>query len=195
MKTIALIIGAILLVIPIVWLILNSRFHTETAPYVLLRTDGEFEFRDYPALTLATTPMENGQDSRSFGMLFQFITGQNSKREKIPMTTPVLIDPATGKKTMSFVMPEALVRKGLPEPNGGSVRLSKIAPGRYVVMRFKGRGGEANQKASIGKLQTWLRERNIVAEGEPIIAYYDPPWTPVFLRRNEVMVRVAGVTK
>ena len=186
-------VGVVLFALPIVWLILNSRWHTQSAPYVLLQTDGEFELRDYPALTLAMTPMENGQSSRSFRVLFQYITGANARSEKIPMTTPVLIDPATGKRTMSFVMPEALARKGVPEPKvGDKVRLSKIEAGRYVAMRFKSRGDEASQKAAIEKLQTWLREHNLVAGGEPIVAYFDPPWTPGFLRRNEVMARVAG---
>jgi DNA gyrase inhibitor GyrI len=190
-KPILLMVGGIFLAIPVVWLILNSRWHTGTAPYVLVRTDGAFEFRDYPALTLAMAPMENDEgSSRSFRALFQFITGENSKREKIPMTTPVLIDPAPGKRTMSFVMPQAMVRQGVPEPNGDKVRLGKIEAGLYVVLRFKGR--EAEAKAAVIKLQTWLREHNLVAEGEPMVAYYDPPWTPMFLRRNEVMVRVAG---
>ena len=32
--------------------------------------------------------------------------------------------------------------------------------------------------------------QKIAGKEDPILAYYDPPWTPVFLRRNEVMIRV-----
>jgi hypothetical protein len=188
MKPIALIIGGVILAVPLVWLIRNSRLNTASAPYTVVRTDGEFEFRDYPELTLATAAMEGSQDSASFMQLFQFITGKNATEEKIPMTTPVLIDPATGKRTMSFVMPA--VRKSVPEPKVGKVRLTKMERGHYIALRFAGRATEENQRAAIEKLQAWLREHKIGAEGEPIVAYYDPPWTPIFLRRNEVLVRV-----
>ena len=187
-----IIIGGILLTVPLVWLIRNSRANTETAPYKVLRTDGAFELRDYPALTLATTPMNDARGSGAFGQLFGFITGKNAKSEKIPMTTPVLIDPS--HTTMSFVMPHSVVQKGVPEPKD-NVSLHPMGPGRYAVLRFKGRGDDKNQKVAAEQLSAWIRAQNLAAESEPIFAYYDPPWTPIFLRRNEVMLRVAKETQ
>ena len=35
-------------------------------------------------------------------------------------------------------------------------------------------------------LRAWLSGRGLAPVGEPIVARYDPPWTPWFLRRNEV---------
>lgn len=139
--------------------------------------------------------MNDNRDSDAFGHLFGFISGKNATREKIPMTTPVLIDPATGKRTMSFVMPEAITRKGVPEPSGSNVRLGKAEPGRYVVLLFKGSGNEKNRQTAAEKLKAWLLQHNITAVSEPIFACYDPPWTPICLRRNEVMVRVARDAK
>jgi len=92
---------------------------------------------------------------------------------------------------MSFVLPEAIVNKGVPEPGDSQVRLSKTEPGRYAVLRFAGRANEKNEQIAVEKLQTWLRDHKIEADGEPLFAFYDPPWTPSFLRRNEVMIRVA----
>jgi len=195
MKLILIILVGIFLLLPLVWLIWNSRTHTPTAPYTVVRHEGAFEWRDYPALTLATTPMNDSRGSNAFGHLFGFITGRNATREKIPMTTPVLIDSNTGKKSMSFVMPEIVAQKGAPEPGESNVHLVKMEPGRYAVLRFKGNGSEKNQQAAMEKLQACLREHGIAAESEPIFAYYDPPWTPVFLRRNEVMLRVAKEPK
>jgi len=195
MKAIFLLLVGLLLAISLAWVITHSRISAETAPYTLVLSDNELELRDYPALTLATTAMEDNRDSESFGRLFAFITGENAKEEKIPMTTPVLIDPSPGKKTMSFVLPQAVVKKGVPQPGSAEVRLSKMEPGRYVVLRFVGRGDKKNQKAAIEELQTWLRDHKIAAKGEPVFAFYDPPWTPVFLRRNEVMVRVPKETR
>ena len=194
MKLFFLILGGVLLVLAVLWLLRNSRANTETAPFKLLRSDGAFEIREYPALTLATTPMRDSRGSEAFGHLFGFITGKNAASEKIPMTTPVLIDPASGKPTMSFVLPQAVAQKGAPQPNG-KVSLRVLEPGRYAVLRFKGSGGETNQKEAAEALSAWLRAHNIAAQGEPVFAYYDPPWTPAFLRRNEVMVRVAPGTE
>jgi len=184
----------VLLAMAVAWLLRNSRAHTETAPYKLLRSDGPFELRDYPALTLATAPMHDPRGSEAFGHLFGFITGKNAALEKIPMTTPVLIDPASGKPTMSFVLPQTVAQKGAPQPRG-DVHLQVTEPGRYAVLRFKGSVSEKNQKQAAEQLSAWLRARHIDAQSEPIFAYYDPPWTPVFLRRNEVMVRVAKETQ
>ena len=193
MKLFLLILAGVLLALLIVWLLRNSRANTETAPYQLLRSDGAVELRDYPALTLATTPMRDARGSEAFGHLFGFITGKNATSEKIPMTTPVLIDSAKDKPMMSFVLPQAVAQKGAPQP-GGAVSLRTMEPGRYAVLRFKGNGSNQNQKEAVDDLNAWLRAHNIAAESEPIFAYYDPPWTPVFLRRNEVMVRVGKET-
>jgi len=110
------------------------------------------------------------------------------------MTTPVLIHPAPGQKTMSFVLPQSIESKGVPEPGGSEVCITQAQPGRYAVLRFKGRGSPKNQQLALEKLQAWLGSHGIAEESEPIFAYYDPPWTPGFLRRNEVMVRVAQET-
>ncbi len=55
-------IAAILLLVVFAafWLVSTSRAATETPDYKVIRTDGKFEIRDYPALTVATTPMEAG---------------------------------------------------------------------------------------------------------------------------------------
>ena len=194
MKRMIFLIGGIFLAIPAVWLIRNSRAATKTAPYTTVRSDGAFELRDYPELTLATTPMDDEKGSGAFGRLFGFITGKNAKEEQIPMTTPVFIDPASGKQTMSFVLPPSVVNKGAPEPSG-DVHLHKMEPARYAVLRFKGSANAKNQQTPAEKLRAWLGKQNVAAESEPIFAYFDPPWTPVFLRRNEVMLKVAKETE
>jgi len=82
----------------IFWLVTTSRAATETPSYKVVRTDAAFEIRDYPALFVATSPMDDGEMNRSFGQLFRFITGSNAEAEKIAMTSPVLIDAAKDKR-------------------------------------------------------------------------------------------------
>ena len=172
------------------WLVSTSRAATETPDYKVIRTDGKFEIRDYPALTVASTPMEGEEMNGGFGKLFRFITGSNEGAEKIAMTAPVLIDTTKDKKTMSFIMPAKAVEKGVPKPSGESVTLGKVQAARFAVLRFDGGRTAENEKAAIEKLKAWLDEQKTAGKGDPMLAYYDPPWTPTFLRRNEVMIRI-----
>jgi hypothetical protein len=89
---------------------------------------------------------------------------------------------AKDKKTMSFIMPQKAVEKGVPKPVGDSVTLGKIDAARFAAMRFGSDRTAENEKRVIEKLKTWLSAQKIAGKGEPIFAYYDPPWTPVFLR-------------
>ena len=133
----------------------------------------------------------DGEDMNGgFGMLFRFITGSNEGSEKIAMTAPVLIDTTKEKKTMSFIMPKQAVENGVPKPMGGSVTLGKVEAARFAVLRFDGGRTAENEKAAIEKLNVWLGAEKLAAKGAPTFAYYDPPWTPTFLRRNEVMIRI-----
>ena len=169
----------------------NSRAAMEMPEYRVVRTDAKFEIRDYPALTVATTSMEGEEMNGGFGKLFRFITGSNEGSEKIAMTAPVLIDTTKDKKTMSFIMPKEAVEKGVPKPVGESVTLGKVEATRFAVLRFDGGRTAENEKAAAATLQAWLDAEKLSDQGAPTFAYYDPPWTPTFLRRNEVMIRVS----
>ncbi len=172
------------------WLIVNSRAAVESPEYIVVRAEKPFEIRDYPALTVATTPMEGEEMNGGFGKLFRFITGSNEGSEKIAMTAPVLIDTTRDKKTMSFIMPVKAVDKGVPKPSGESVTLGKVPAARFAVLRFDGGRTLENETAAIEKLKARLDAEKLTGKGTPTFAYYDPPWTPTFMRRNEVMIRI-----
>jgi tripartite-type tricarboxylate transporter receptor subunit TctC len=55
----------------------TSRSGYKSAPYTVVRSDGDFELRDYPALKLVETGMKDGGSGGSFSRLFRFITGAN----------------------------------------------------------------------------------------------------------------------
>ncbi|CAN5902163.1 heme-binding protein [soil metagenome] len=183
-----------LILIPLVltafWFVSTSRAATETPEYKVIRTDGKIEIRDYTALTIATTPMAEDGMNGGFGQLFRFITGNNESKEKIEMTSPVLITTAADKKTMSFIMPKGTAEKGVPKPAGETVTLGKLDAARFVAWRFSGERSTENEKAAIAAINAWLLEQKIEGKGQPMFAYYDPPWTPIPMRRNEVMIQI-----
>jgi hypothetical protein len=102
-----------------------------------VRSDGDFELRDYPALMMAETKMKDGRSGGNFNRLFRYITGANDAVTKIAMTTPVFM--AGGESTMAFVMPADLGK--VPQPTDGSVTIREMPAGRFAVLRFSGARG------------------------------------------------------
>lgn len=172
------------------WLVSTSRAATPTPEYKVVRTDGKFELRDYPEMKLATTGMKDGEMNSGFGALFRFITGANEEKAKIEMTAPVLIQRTAEKETMSFIMPKELEQKAVPVPTGENVKLGKMASARFAAHRFDGGRSAENEAKALEALRGWAKEAKVELIGEPMFAYYDPPWTPTFMRRNEVLFRV-----
>jgi hypothetical protein len=41
----------------------------------------------------------------------------------------------------------------------------------------------------VSRLQAWLAAEKLSVLSPPVYGYFDTPWTPAFLRRNEVMRR------
>jgi DNA gyrase inhibitor GyrI len=166
-----------------------ARADYATAPYTVVRTDGKFELRDYPALVVAETPM-HGADN-GFMRLFHFINGKNAAQQKIAMTTPVFMNHTAGTNaTMAFVMPVKLGTNGVPQPTESGVVVKPIPAGRFAVFRFAGWRSEKNSADATAQLTAWLAQEKISTTGEPVFAYFNPPWTLPFCRRNEIMLRV-----
>ena len=166
-----------------------TRAGYESAPYKVVRHDGAFEVRDYPALTLVETPMAASGDDGSFSRLFNYITGRNAARQKIAMTTPVFMAGSATNATMAFVMPETMTAGQVPQPTDAAVKVREIEPGRFAVFRYSGGRNPKKETAALTRLQTWMAAEKLTTQSEPVFGYFDPPWTLTFLRRNEVMIR------
>jgi len=164
----------------------------ESAPYNVVRSAGKFEVRDYPALTVIETPMKSGRDGSdgSFGRLFRFISGGNEAQQKIAMTTPVFMLGDQTNAAMAFVMPVKMKTADVPRPKDSQVRVREIPAGRFAVLRFSGGRNTENEAQSLEQLRTYLKSAGLKELSSPVYGYFDPPWTPAFLRRNEVMIRI-----
>ena len=167
-----------------------TRAGYESAPYRVVRADGKFELRDYPALTVVETPMANpnGSDG-SFMRLFRFITGANEGKQTIAMTTPVFMSGSATNLTMAFVLPAKLKTADAPKPADGAVSVRDLPAGRFAVLRFSGGQSAKNEAEALAQLRSWLEGERLASLSGPVYGYFDPPWTPAFLRRNEVMLR------
>ncbi len=102
------------------------------------------------------------------------------------MTAPVVSD----TDGLSFVLPPGTDIRNAPLPLDGRIKLSAI-PTRFVAtLRF---GGKAYLRDVWEKERELLKvseEKGVGTKGTPFLMRYNSPFTPGFLRRNEVGVEV-----
>jgi len=89
-------------------------------------------------------------------------------------------------------MPAKYTLETLPRAAGDDVRLLQLPPARRATIRFSGVATDALIASNEATLRAWLDSRNITALSAPTYAYYNDPFTPGLLRRNEVMFDVKG---
>ena len=168
----------------------------EEPDYRVLQAEGDIELRAYPAVVVAQTAMPGDRElarDRSFGVLLEYISGRNAAGQKIAMTAPVLqhFDPRADW-TLSFLMPRRWSLEMLPAPSDAAVALRSLGPMKVAAIRFSGAGTEEDFSAHRARLEGYLLGRNIPYIPQAIYAWYDPPWMPGFLRRQEVLLPVAA---
>jgi len=78
----------------------------------------------------------------------------------------------------------------LPAPNDSKVKLLSLGARRYVVIRFSGSGNDENIRHHLAILQKHVDEQDMSIVGHPVMAFYNPPWTLPFLRRNEIWLEI-----
>jgi hypothetical protein len=168
-----------------------TRAGYESAPCRVVRTDGDFELRTYPALTVVETTMtSNGNgDDGSFMRLFRYIGGSNDAKEKIAMTTPVFMSDSASNRMMAFVLPAKFKPGAVPQPADPAVKVRELAGGEFAVLRFSGGRSEKNEAKALERLKTWMAAQGLKVLSPPVYGYFDPPWTPTLFRRNEVMLQ------
>lgn len=173
---------------------MTSRTAYESADYEVIESDGDFEVREYPELTLAATAMQGDQQGRdgSFMRLFGYISGQNEAEQKISMTTPVFMemDDKLDSKKMSFVLPKKFENDAAPQPSAAKVAIQTRPAGQYAVVRFSGRLDKELTTRNEKRLRKWMESKGLEATDFVEAAGYDSPMTPPPLRRNEVLIRI-----
>lgn len=164
--------------------------NVEIARYAVIEAEADIEIRDYPALTVAEVTRTGSRDTAvrsAFGSLAGYIFAKGRSGEKIAMTAPVTQMPEGSSWKIRFVMPSAYTLDRLPKPSGTDVRLLELPPARRAAIRFSGWWSDELFNAKDAVLLAWLKEKGLEASGAPTLAYYNDPFTPGFLRRNEII--------
>jgi hypothetical protein len=170
----------------------------EQPSYKVDLANGAFEVRTYPATIVAEVETRGGRRAAigdGFRLIAGYIFGNNAPREKVAMTAPVLqqaTDGGEGERswTIRFTMPKSWSMQTLPKPSDPRVRLATRPAATFAVVRFSGLAGDATIAEKIRALTSFVSTQRLQTVAQPILAFYDPPWTLPFLRRNEIMVEV-----
>lgn len=185
----------------------------EHARYSIITSDGPIEIRDYAPQIVAETTVAGEREEairEGFRRLAGYIFGSNAPKQKIAMTAPVVQAPQGEKIAMTapvdqarvndassgdawrvrFTMPAEYTMAALPQPNDSSVRLTELPAKRMAAIRFSGVATNTDLVENEKKLFDFTHARNLAPKGAAHYAFYDPPWTLPWNRRNEVMVEI-----
>lgn len=182
--------------------------NVEQAKYDVVRAQAGIEVRDYAPHIVAEAEVTGERKEAindGFRLVADYIFGNNTSSqkvamatpvvqqpsEKIAMTTPVIQQAAGNAWKIQFIMPANYTMETLPKPNNNAVTLRQVAAKRFAVVRFSGMAGAESLKAHTETLNDFVSSQKLRPLSAPTFAFYNPPWTLPFLRRNEVMVEVA----
>ena len=166
----------------------------EQAKYEVLREINQVEIRLYPSLVIARV---DGYGDGGFNLLFNFISGNNRQKSKIAMTAPVVSEqiamtaPVLSESdSIAFVMPEGLTLETTPEPLDKLVKIVEIPERVVAALKFSGRWSNSIFKKKSKKMLEELTKAGIKTVGQVFTMRYNGPFTPWFMRRNEVAVEI-----
>jgi hypothetical protein len=180
----------------------------EKPTYSVVKHDGNFEIRRYdPYITSqVTVQANNAREAASIGFspLGNYIFGGNTSRQKIAMTAPVATQPRSEKiamtapvavsgevtYTVSFMILSKYTLASLPIPDDERVQFVQHPAQTFAAIRFSGPFQQPNFDKHILKLRTWMAANNLVPVGESVIAGYNAPITPNFLKHNEILIEI-----
>lgn len=186
----------------------GSLMAIEEASFDVVVSDGKYQVRDYAQQVIAEIQVEEGFEDagdEAFSKLFKYIRGDNQSSDKIAMTAPVAQEKRSEKIAMtspvaqqasedgwavSFLLPSEYSLESAPTPTDPAVQLRAIPERRMATIRYSGRWTEKNYQKKLDELTRWIDEQGLVINGDPVWARYNPPFTPPFWRRNEIMIPV-----
>ncbi len=180
----------------------------EQPEYKVTASEGSIEIRTYGPMISAEAEVQGERKAamqEGFRLIAAYIFGANKPNAKISMTAPVqqqstqkiaMTAPVTqqtdgNRWTVGFIMPSKWTMETLPTPNDTRVTLKPIPAKRMAVIRFSGTANDKVIGSKTDELRKYALEHKLATVGEPLLAFYNPPWTLPFFRRNEIMLELA----
>lgn len=179
-------------ILSVAWVLLSVSVHSiEALGYAVLASEGDIEIRKYEPHLLASVRVTGDFEdagSKAFRPLFKFITGENTSDSKIAMTAPVIQSSDDSEWLISFVMPREYNLESLPVPASAVVEVSSEPEMVMAAMQYSGGWSKSRYQKHEDLMMQALATSNYKSCGAPKWARHNQPWTPWFMRKNEILV-------
>ena len=161
--------------------------------YTVVAEKTGYEVRLYNASKwVATTVLSNKWDiagDAGFELLFDYISGQNSASEKVPMTAPVAIQVLPGSEpsnfTVHFFVPYAY-QANTPTPTNPKVFLTDLPKLTAYVYQYGGIATDDSTAKYAAEMESYLKRDKVnYVPGVYLTGTYDPPYR-IIGRHNEI---------
>jgi len=205
--------GAVFAVLMGAWTLVGytSVKDIETPAYEVVAEHRNYEVRRYAPYIRAEVTLDGEYRETMYGGFRQvadYIFGGNVQQSKIAMTAPVIQEAAPsseqiamtapviqeadaeveGRYTVAFVMPSAYTMDTLPVPKNSRVALREVPAHQVAVVSFRGYAGKGTVTRRTNKLLKAVEKDGYEVAGAVRVAQYDPPWTPPYMRKNEIQI-------
>ncbi len=87
-------------------------------------------------------------------------------------------------------MPSKYTLESLPEPDDPRIKFKEVKNQKTAVLRFSGRVKMKLAYEKMEEMRKWLAKNNLNPRSNFIVAQYNNPAVPGFLRRNEILVEI-----
>jgi hypothetical protein len=181
--------------------------NVEQPKYTVAESYGDIEIRDYTPMIVAETEVTGTRElaiSEGFRTIADYIFGNNINSRQIKMTAPVtqeasepiaMTAPVTQRGDgdtwrVRFVMPSKHTMESLPLPKNPAVKIKQMPGRRFAAIRFSGLPNNGKLRKQTARLENLISAKKLSAISVPSYAFYNPPWTLPFLRRNEVLIEI-----
>jgi len=178
--------------------------NVENPKYEVISSVENIQIRRYAPMIVAEVEIEGSREESiraGFRLLANYIFGDNTRQQKISMTAPVQqevyekiamtapVQQQMVKNTwkISFVMPSNYTMDTLPKPKNSDVKIREVPEISFIVIQFSGANSPENIIEHENQLIGHIKSNKIDIVGSAKYAFYNPPWTLPFMRRNEIM--------
>lgn len=183
---------------------LYTKRSAERVPHEIEDRIEDVEIRAYPETVVAETTARD--QMTAFRRLFDYISGSNEGGESVSMTAPVETTRGTSismtapvatssaaddeRTRMGFYLPPEYDVESAPKPTDADVSLREEPARTLAVVSFSWYAPEWRVETYEDTLLDTLGRSDYEPVDEPVLLRYNDPWTPPFMRRNEVAVTV-----